>query len=236
MIPWLSPETPFPPLSTALVEPDGLLAAGGDLSSQRLIDAYRKGIFPWYSPGDPILWWSPNPRCVVIPGQSHLSRSLKKRLRKQDFQVTFDQAFDQVMRACAAPRSSEDGTWITNEMYEAYCILHQQGVAHSVEVWQEGELTGGLYGVSMGRVFFGESMFSRKPNTSKIAFSWLVEQLSNWDYALIDCQVRSEHLMSLGACEISRDTFVTQLEQNVDSQNTHHWQFDIEPNWFEKSR
>lgn len=236
MIPWLNPDTPFPPLSTALVEPDGLLAAGGDLSTGRLIDAYRKGIFPWYSPGDPILWWSPNPRCVVIPGQSHVSRSLKKRLRRQDYQVTFDMAFDQVMRACAAPRSQEDGTWITNEMYAAYCALHEQSIAHSVEVWQDSELIGGLYGVSLGRVFFGESMFSRKPSASKIAFSWLVEQLSNWDYALIDCQVRSEHLVSLGACEISREAFVTELEQHVDAHRSHNWQFDIEPNWFENSR
>ncbi|MCV6590446.1 MAG: leucyl/phenylalanyl-tRNA--protein transferase [Marinobacterium sp.] len=233
MIPWLTEQTGFPPLSQALSDPDGLLAAGGDLSEQRLIEAYAQGIFPWYSDGDPILWWSPDPRCVLFPDQLHISRSLRKSMRKQNYSVTFDQSFAEVMQACAGPRTGNPGTWITNEMFAAYCHLHQQGWAHSVELWQGNKLAGGLYGIAIGRVFFGESMFSHVSNGSKIAFAWLVEQLKNWGYAVIDCQVRSEHLISLGAQEISRELFAQLLAQQVTQPSLSDWQFALEKDWFE---
>ncbi|RDE24742.1 leucyl/phenylalanyl-tRNA--protein transferase [Motiliproteus coralliicola] len=220
-IPWLDDELWFPPLDQALADPDGLLAAGGDLSPQRLLLAYRHGIFPWFDDQQPILWWSPDPRCVLYPDQLYLSRSLKKLRRQQRFEVSFDRAFDQVIAACAAPRMDDPGTWITTEMEQAYAELHHLGIAHSVEVWQQGELVGGLYGVAIGRVFFGESMFSRVSNASKVGFATLVEQLSVWGYALIDCQVETEHLMSLGACLIPRSEFARQLEQHCAAEN--HW-------------
>ncbi|WP_421862887.1 leucyl/phenylalanyl-tRNA--protein transferase [Motiliproteus sp.] len=223
-IPWLDEELWFPPLDQALTDPDGLLAAGGDLSPKRLLLAYRLGIFPWFDDQQPILWWSPNPRCVLFPDQLYLSRSLKKLLRQQRFEVSFDRAFEQVIDACAEPRSEDPGTWITDEMKHAYLELHRLGSAHSVEVWQQGQLVGGLYGVAIGRVFFGESMFSRVSNASKVGFASLVEQLTNWGYALIDCQVETEHLMSLGAGLIPRTEFARQLEQHCAAEN--HWRAD----------
>jgi leucyl/phenylalanyl-tRNA--protein transferase len=227
MIPWLQDETaPFPPIDQAIDEPNGLLAAGGTLSHQRLVSAYRAGIFPWYSPGEPILWWSPDPRCVLVPDQLHISKSMRKRLKKDDYHVTFNSNFSAVIDACSAPRKGEDGTWITNEMKAAYEELHQQGLAHSVEVYIEGELVGGLYGLSMGKLFFGESMFSKVKDCSKIAFIKMVEQLQKWGYALIDCQVSNDHLFSLGAQEISRDEFQRYLDQYIDSHAQTKWEFD----------
>lgn len=227
MIPWLhTPNDPFPPIDTALNDPDGLLAAGGELSSERLVEAYRQGIFPWYSPGEPILWWSPNPRCVLFPDQLHISRSMKKSLKKADYEVCFDRNFPAVIDACSAPRSDENGTWITAEMKAAYCHLNQQGIAHSVEVYRDNKLIGGLYGISIGKLFFGESMFSRETNASKIAFITMVEQLRCWGYALIDCQIKNEHLLSLGATEISRSKFQSYLDLYLDESVTHNWTFD----------
>jgi len=203
----LNPDEDFPKIESALSEPDGLLAAGGCLSPQRIIRAYQHGIFPWFNPGEPILWWSPNPRLVLFPDQLIVSRSLRKTIRKDIFTLSSDQAFSQVMQNCAAPRSQESGTWITEEMYIAYTELFQQGVAHSFEAWFDGELVGGLYGIAIGQVFFGESMFHKKTDASKVAFCCLVEHLSEWGYQLIDCQVHSNHLSSLGAEEINREDF-----------------------------
>ena len=227
MIPWLhTSDDPFPPIETALNDPDGLLAAGGELSSKRLLEAYRQGIFPWYSPGEPILWWSPNPRCVLLPDQLHVSRSMKKHLKKTDYEVYFDRNFPAVIDACSAPRCDENGTWITAEMKAAYCQLNRQGIAHSVEVYRDNKLIGGLYGIGIGKLFFGESMFSRETNASKIAFIRMVEQLHIWGYALIDCQIKNEHLLSLGASEISRSRFQHYLDCYLDERVTHTWEFD----------
>jgi len=226
-LPWLDHTYTFPPPSSALSEPDGLLAAGGDLSSKRIISAYQKGIFPWYSDGQPILWWSPNPRCVIFPNQMYQSRSLRKHIRKTNPTLTFDQHFEDVIHYCSRSNTDED-TWITEEMEAAYIALFHQGIAHSVEVWEEGELTGGLYGLSLGRCFFGESMFSLRPNSSKIAFSALCQQLQKWNYALIDCQVENPHLISLGASTIDREHFLSILETNIDQPpRQNSWQFDF---------
>jgi leucyl/phenylalanyl-tRNA--protein transferase len=206
-----NPRQAFPDLSKALQEPNGLLAFGGCLSPQRLLNAYRHGIFPWYNPGEPILWWSPNPRLVLFPEKLNISRSLHKTLRKQLFEIRFDRSFAQVISACAAPRRTDGGTWITEEMQSAYRQLHRLGVCHCVEAWQEGELVGGLYGLAIGQVFFGESMFHTKTDASKVAYVHLVQQLAAWGYKLIDCQVSSEHLLSLGAEEISRSNFQSLL-------------------------
>ncbi len=210
--------TIFPDPNLALTEPDGLLAIGGDLSSERLLSAYRQGIFPWFSDNQPILWWSPNPRCVVYPQQLNISRSMKKVLRKGEYQITYDSAFEQVMRECAAPRDGQPGSWITGEMLQAYSELHRQGAAHSVECWYQGELVGGLYGVAIGQVFFGESMFSRRSNASKAAFITLTQQLIEWGYQLIDCQLHSDHLESLGAVMIARPTFLQLLNTHCSQQ------------------
>lgn len=213
---WINPADgtdSFPPVEHAVREPNGLLAAGGDLAPARLINAYRSGIFPWYNEGQPILWWSPDPRAVLFPSRLKVSRSLRKTLKKGGFKVTLDTAFRQVVQACAAPRTEGGGTWITDEMLEAYCRLHELGIAHSVEAWRGDELVGGLYGVAIGRVFFGESMFSRVTDASKVAFVHLVRQLERWGYAVIDCQVGSGHLQSLGAEDISRADFNTLLQQ-----------------------
>ncbi len=212
----LDPDNPaqaFPPLYKALREPDGLLAVGGCLSTERLINAYRRGIFPWYNADEPILWWSPDPRLVLFPDKLLVSRSLRKTLRKNVFTVTFDKAFSEVMIACAEPRKDSAGTWISSDIYQAYVELHQQGFAHSVEVWFNDELVGGLYGVALGQVFFGESMFHTKTDASKVAFVSLVEQLQAWHYQLIDCQIHTNHLASLGAEDIDRRTFVRLLNQ-----------------------
>ena len=216
MIAWLPDEAddahPFPPVEDALREPSGLLAAGGDLAPQRLIAAYRRGIFPWYSPGDPILWWSPDPRMVLEPSRLIIRRSLSKVLRNAPYSVRLDTAFDAVVTACAtAPRNGQNGTWITSEMRAAYGELHQRGVAHSVETWRDGELIGGLYGVAIGRAFFGESMFSRATDTSKIALAHLCAFLASHSFGIIDCQMETAHLASLGACPIARPAFIRKL-------------------------
>ena len=215
-LPFLDPSNPdedFPAIDSALAEPDGLLVAGGCLSSQRIIKAYQQGIFPWYSAGEPILWWSPNPRLVLFPDKLKISRSLRKTIRKKTFKLSYNQAFPQVMQYCAAPREKEPGTWINEEMFLAYTQLHQQGIAHSFEAWFDDELVGGLYGIAIGQVFFGESMFHRKTDASKVAFCSLVQQLAEWGYQLIDCQVHTDHLTSLGAEEIKRDHFSRLLKQ-----------------------
>jgi len=212
MIPWLSPSDPFPPLEAALRSPNGLLAAGGDLSLARLLAAYQQGIFPWYSPGEPILWWSPDPRMVLLPEAFKLRRSLAKRLRRRDYEVRVDSAFPAVMAACAEPRPGQAGTWISAEMQAAYARLFAAGFAHSVETWQGGQLVGGLYGVALGRIFYGESMFSRARDASKIALAHLVVQLRRWDFGLIDCQMETTHLASLGAQPIPRGEFRRRLE------------------------
>lgn len=212
---WLDPLSPvnaFPDVELALEEPDGLLAVGGELGVNRLIEAYSRGIFPWYNEDQPILWWSPNPRAVLYPIQLKISRSMRKRLRKQEYRITLDQDFTAVIRHCAAPRSTQDGTWIIPEMQQAYIKLHERGYAHSVEAWYGDELVGGLYGIAIGRMFFGESMFSLRTDASKVAFVHLVRQLQVWGYPLIDCQVSSEHLSTLGATEISRRDFCQQVE------------------------
>jgi len=215
-LPWLDPDDdnqPFPHIDRALREPDGLLAAGGSLNPRRLLQAYRQGIFPWYSSGQPILWWSPNPRLVLFPEGVNISRSLRKTLRNGPFTVTADAAFGAVIDACAAPRAPGEGTWITPDMRRAYCRLHQLGHAHSIETWRQGELVGGLYGVAVGRVFYGESMFSGASNASKVALAALAAQLRRWNFALIDCQVRTDHLLRLGAVDIPRETFLQLLER-----------------------
>ena len=203
------PDTPFPPASMAETEPDGLLAIGGDLSEPRLLNAYRSGIFPWSGSDQPLLWWSPDPRTLLFPDKLHVSRSLRKTLRREIFRVTFDTAFDQVIRCCAGiPRSGQDGTWITNDMIEAYRRLHRDGHAHSVEVWQEGQLAGGLYGVAIGAAFYGESMFSNRRDASKIALVKLVDKLAAAGFMFIDCQVVTDHLLSLGAETVDRGRFL----------------------------
>ncbi len=209
----LTPEQDFPHLETALVDPNGLLAIGGCLSPQRLINAYRQGIFPWFSPDEPILWWSPDPRLVLFPDHLHVSRSLNKALRKNEFQITYDQDFTAVMTACSQPREDEGGTWITEEMLIAYAELFELGVAHSIEARFNGDLVGGLYGIAIGQVFFGESMFSFRSNASKIAFVHCVESLKSSGFQLIDCQVYSDHLASLGAVEIPRKQFKHYLSE-----------------------
>lgn len=212
-----NPEQDFPLVSKALREPDGLLAAGGCLSQSRLLNAYRHGIFPWYNPGEPILWWSPDPRLVLFSDRLVISRSLSKTLRKNIFSVTFDQAFIEVIAACADPRKDAAGTWITAEINAAYIQLHQAGFAHSVEAWLDDELVGGLYGIALGQVFFGESMFHTRTDASKVAFATLIQQLKSWGYQLIDCQVHTKHLVSFGAEEISRDYFIKLLDQYCDA-------------------
>lgn len=205
---YLSDELWFPPVEEA--EEIGLLAVGGDLSPRRLLLAYSLGIFPWYNPGEPILWWSPDPRCVLYPEQVHISRSLRRVLRRGDFEVSFDQDFTAVINGCRIARSDE-GTWITPEMQQAYLDLHRLGYAHSVECWQEGRLVGGLYGISLGRCFFGESMFSAVSNASKVALVRLCAELKQLGFRMLDCQQTSDHLLSLGATEIPRTRFCNEV-------------------------
>jgi len=260
MIALLHDDTPFPPLARALTEPNGLLAAGGSLTPARLLDAYRHGIFPWFNEDDPILWWSPDPRMVLLPEEFRLSHSLHKVLRKQVFELRTDTAFEQVMRACAAPRGGQNsgcdtllakpadcgssrqaalpapegsatpcqgGTWIHEEMVAAYTALHRMGHAHSVETWQDGELVGGLYGMAIGRMFYGESMFSRKSDASKAALAHLAAQLRRWNFGMIDCQMNTPHLASLGAREIPRAEFIRRLQELIHYPDVASpWRFD----------
>jgi leucyl/phenylalanyl-tRNA--protein transferase len=297
LIPWLTGNAPFPPVERALRSPNGLLAAGGDLSAPRLLEAYRHGIFPWFNPGDPILWWSPDPRMVLVPGEFKISRSLAKVLRNAAYEVRCDTVpstglrtgFEQVMRACGAPRSEQGGTWISEDMIAAYCALHEMGHAHSVEVWMpkksfqlqiegetrrrrtrkeyavrlpdashrplrkandmdsamstamsergsqrsiadelELELVGGLYGIAIGRMFYGESMFSHASNASKIALAYLARQLERWQFGMIDCQMNTPHLASLGAHEIPRNEFIARLQELINCEPVKHWQFDAD--------
>ena len=214
MITWLAPDDPpdrFPPQEAALRDPSGLLAAGGDLKPERLIAAYARGIFPWYSPGQPVLWWSPDPREVLWPREFHHSRSLRRSLRQRGFSLHEDRDFGAVVSACAAPRSRSPGTWITAEMKAAYCALHERGFAHSYEIWAGDALVGGLYGVRLGSVFFGESMFSRQQDASKAALAGLVERSQALGIELIDCQLPSAHLRSLGSRPIPRTAFLAFL-------------------------
>jgi leucyl/phenylalanyl-tRNA--protein transferase len=214
MIPWLSEDPVFPPVSTALSEPNGLLAAGGDLSPERLLAAYRRGVFPWYAAGDPILWWSPDPRMVLFPAELKISRSLAKVLRNQDYEVRLDTDFAAVIGACAStPRDGQPGTWITAEMQVAYARLHELGYAHSVETWMNGKLAGGLYGIALGRAFYGESMFARRRDASKIALAHLCEHLNRHEFGIIDCQMETSHLASLGARPIPRRDFIARLDR-----------------------
>jgi len=201
----------FPPVAQALREPDGLLAAGGDLSPGRLLAAYRNAVFPWFSPGDPILWWSPSQRMVLAPGQVRVTRSLAKAMRNRRYRITIDTAFEQVMRACAAPRDGQNGTWITDEMVAAYAELHRMGHAHSYEFWLDDRLAGGLYGVAVGRMFYGESMFHRATDASKICFVTMAQHLHRHGFGMVDCQMFTPHLESLGAQLISRDDFIARL-------------------------
>ncbi len=224
MLTWLKRDNlDFPALDKALREPNGLLAAGGDLSAARLLAAYRHGCFPWYSDGQPLLWWSPDPRTVLPPAELHLSRSLAKLIRQQRFEVSFDRDFAAVIQGCAGPRDYADGTWITEPMQQAYLELHRQGVAHSVEVWDNGKLVGGLYGLAIGQLFFGESMFSRADNASKVGFATLVGKLRAWGFVLIDCQMPTQHLHSFGARAIPRDEFAAYLRQYLDQPNSADW-------------
>lgn len=224
MITWLNRASlKFPPLHKALREPNGLLAAGGDLSAARLVAAYRHGCFPWYQDGQPLLWWSPDPRTVLLPNNLHISRSLRKVLRSDLFSVTFDRNFTDVIHACSEPRKDEDGTWITSEMQAAYFALHAQGHAHSVEVWQQDQLVGGLYGIAIGQLFFGESMFSRTSNASKVGFVTLVSALKAAGFVLIDCQMPTAHLISLGAESIRRSEFSEYLTQHLDINIDMQW-------------
>ena len=215
MIPWLRGDAPFPPVSKALKSPNGLLCAGGDLSPQRIVEAYSQAIFPWYSEGDPILWWSPDPRMVLFPEEIKVSRSLRKRVASGAYETRVDTAFRDVIEACAAPRDGQGGTWIVPEMVEAYVRLHELGFAHCVESWQEDRLVGGLYGMALGKAFFGESMFARAPDASKVALVRLVERLSADGIRVIDCQQATAHLASLGAREIPRKAFAQLVQESI---------------------
>ena len=212
----LEKEIVFPPVS--LADDNGIIAVGGDLSVERLIEAYASGIFPWFSEGDPILWWSPDPRFVLYPGELKISKSMRQVINRNHFEITYDKAFNDVIVACGKiERPLQDGTWITSDMIESYNELHKLGYAHSVEAWSDGELVGGLYGISLGSMFFGESMFSTKSNASKAAFITLIKKLEERGFDLIDCQVYTEHLESLGAREVSRDQFINQIELFIEN-------------------
>ena len=219
MIPLLSLSDPFPPVHRALVEPNGLLAAGGGLGVARLLDAYSRGIFPWFSEGDPVLWWSPDPRMVLGTDRVHISKSLRRRLKKTDYRVTMDRAFADVLAECAAPRRDDAGTWLVPSMRRAYQRLFDNGVAHSIEVWMGDGLGGGLYGVALGRMFYGESMFTRRTDGSKLAIVTRCAQLARWGFPLIDCQMRTAHLERLGAVEIPRRKFVQAVDRLVAQPN-----------------
>lgn len=232
MIPWLEANDPFPPLESALLDPNGLLAAGANLAPGRLLAAYRAGIFPWYGKNQPLLWWSPDPRMVLVPAEFRMPRSLVKRLRHSQYEIRIDTAFAEVMHACAAPRRDGAGTWITPQMISAYCELHRLGHAHSIETWIDGQLAGGLYGIAIGRAFFGESMFARAPDASKIALAHLVRQLKHWQFGLIDCQMNTAHLARFGAREIPRAEFSRRLAELVNyPAPASSWRFDADFDW-----
>jgi leucyl/phenylalanyl-tRNA--protein transferase len=228
---WLDPRDPhqsFPPPHLAMRDPNGLLAIGGDLAIPRLLRAYSQGIFPWYNPDEPILWWCPDPRSVLRPDGLLISRSLRKNIRRADYAATLDSAFSKVLDGCAGLRSKSRGTWLGSDMRAAYMELHRQGHAHSVEIWRNGELVGGLYGVAVGRMFFGESMFARVTDASKIALYYLCEQLRAWNFDLIDCQISSAHLVTLGAQEVDREDFLVRLAAAVRRPGyVTRWAFDI---------
>jgi leucyl/phenylalanyl-tRNA--protein transferase len=231
VLPWLSADDPLPPIEQALRRPNGLLAAGGGLSVRRLVEAYSRGCFPWYSDGEPVLWWSPDPRMVLVPAELHVPRSLDRRLRRGDFRITADHAFAEVIAGCAEPRD-EGGTWITGEMIAAYQRLHTAGYAHSVEAWQDDLLVGGLYGVGIGQAFFGESMYTRVPDASKAALVTLVRVFVERGVGLIDCQMKTEHLARFGAREIPRSEFLARLQALVTGDASPDlWRIDtaIEP-------
>ncbi|WP_439536814.1 leucyl/phenylalanyl-tRNA--protein transferase [Methyloversatilis sp.] len=233
MIPWLEPGTPFPPVDRALREPDGLLAAGLELTPDRILDAYRQGIFPWFSDGQPVLWWSPDPRMVLVPSEIRITRSMHKVLRNRPYEVRCDSAFEAVMRACAAPRDGQAGTWISDEMIEAYSALHERGYAHSVETWIDGRLVGGLYGMAIGRMFYGESMFSTERDASKIALVHLARYLETRAFGLIDCQMNTGHLGSMGGREIPRREFCRVMAQCIaDGPMPGRWPTDLIPPYF----
>ena len=221
MIPQLAadPASAFPDPESAMESPDGLLAWGGDLDPVRIGNAYHNGIFPWYSDDQPILWWSPSIRCVLFPHEVYVSRRLQRLIAQQKYRLSADRAFEDVIRGCALPRPSQDSTWITDEMIEAYCRLHRMGIAHSVEVWDGNKLVGGIYGLSLGKVFFGESMFSKARDASKVALAGLCKELERCNFAMLDCQVSNPHLLSMGATEIARETFLSMLSANVDKSN-----------------
>jgi len=217
VIPWLRSETPFPPVDTALAAPNGLLAASAGVSPERLFEAYRRGIFPWYSAGQPVLWWSPDPRMVLFVDEFRMSRSLRQRVKQQRFEIRGDTAFRSVIEACATmPRAGQAGTWITPEVIAAYTALHERGAAHSVEAWREGRLVGGLYGVALGRAFFGESMFAHEADASKVALAYLVAMLRSRGCPLVDCQQETAHLATFGARPVSRREFVERIAALVD--------------------
>ncbi len=217
MIPWLTAPGAFPAVGQALDEPNGLLCAGGDLSVSSIVAAYSRGVFPWFNDDQPILWWSPDPRMVLFPEEFKVSKSLAKTLRGEKFEVRFDSAFDQVIEGCATPRREGGGTWIVGEMQQAYSALHRQGIAHCAESWRDGQLVGGLYGVALGRVFFGESMFTRETDASKVAFAHLMGKLKRDGFLLIDCQQETRHLASFGARPITRREFVRRLGELINS-------------------
>lgn len=215
MLPWLKTIDDFPPVTRALTAPAGLLAAGGDLSADWLLAAYSRGVFPWFNADQPILWWSLDPRMVLFPQELRVSHSLKRVMRKRRYEIRVDTAFREVMERCSRPRAGQDGTWISPQMIAAYTELHRLGVAHSIETWINGELAGGLYGVALGRVFYGESMFTQVADASKIAFVHLVRQLQRWQFKVIDCQMNTAHLARFGAREIPRTEFMQLLAEGV---------------------
>jgi leucyl/phenylalanyl-tRNA--protein transferase len=219
----LEHDTPFPPAHHALQDPSGLIAIGDTLHPERLLDAYHQGIFPWYSAGQPVLWWTPDPRMVLFPAELKVSHSLEKRMRRKDYQVRFDTSFRAVMQACAtAPRPDQDGTWITPDIIDAYCRLHETGYAHSVETWMDGQLVGGLYGVSLGKLFYGESMFHHAADASKIAFVTLVRHLQQQGFGMIDCQMHTQHLARFGGREIPRSEFLDRLTALIQTPVPEH--------------
>ena len=230
---WMNPHEPdaeFPDPELALSEPNGLLAIGGDLSVERLLKAYSSGIFPWYNPEEPILWWSPDPRTVFEFDKLHISRSLLRAIKRADYTVTLDTAFESVIRACAAPRGKFTGTWLSADMIKGYLDLHEAGYAHSIEIWRDEQLIGGLYGLSLGRAFFGESMFSRASNGSKLALVWLCRQLDAWGFEFLDGQVASPHLQRMGAQTWSRRQFLSRLKVAIsESDRVGKWTLEIDP-------